>query len=102
MALEYGPRCSPSACSLVLWTLLSYTVLGYHRSASVSLRVSLGNGSRDTSNAKSWKGSSGTDLASMQDTSAVGNGFWHMYLKGIHQQFGDSGTDLLQEKAWSS
>lgn len=56
----------------------------------------------DTSNAKTWKGSSGADLASTQDTSAAGNDSWHLHLEGIHQQSGDSGTDLLQEKAWGS
>lgn len=56
----------------------------------------------DSSNVKTWKGSSGADLASMQDTSAAGNGFWHLHLEGIHQQSGVSGTDLLQAKAWGS
>lgn len=56
----------------------------------------------DTSNAKAWKGSSGAGLASMQDTSAAGNGFWHLHLKGIHQQSAGSGTDLLQAQAWGS
>lgn len=48
---------------------------------------------------KTWKGSSSTDSVSMQDTSAVGHSFWHLHLKGIHQQSRGPGTDLLQ-KIW--
>lgn len=56
-------------------------------------------GLEDTFSAKTWKGSSGANLASMQDSSPAGNDFWHLHLEGIQQQSGDSGTDLLQEKA---